>query len=418
MAQLSKDLFGASGKLLTVDEIAARIAERTPVVAEVENVALADADGRILAQDLVAPLDLPGFDNSAVDGYAVAHADLNATGETFLPVVARIAAGQSPGEGRLRAAAARIFTGAPMPPGADTVFMQEDVRIRDDGRVALPAGLSRGSNARPRGEDVARGAIAIQAGQRLDPRHVALAGALGQSQLAVRRALRVAVFSTGDEIAAPGEALPPAGLYDANRHALIALLRRRGCVAGDLGILRDDASKIAARLEDAAARHDLVVTSGGVSTGEEDHVREAIESRGALTFWRLGIKPGRPVAMGVLDGAPIVGLPGNPVAVFIAFAFVVRPLLDALGGASPQPIVATTVRAAFDYRKKLGRREFVRARLARAPDGVVMAHKHPVDGAGVITSLTQTDGLVVLPETLEAMRAGEFVDFIAYDSML
>ena len=197
----------------------------------------------------------------------------------------------------------------------------------------------------------------------------------------------------------------------------MALLRRRGCVVEDLGILRDDAALIADRLRFAAANCDLVVTSGGVSMGEEDHVRRVIETSGSLTFWRLAIKPGRPVAMGVLDGVPIVGLPGNPVAVFIAFAFVVRPLIAALGGAAPQPIRATSVRAAFDYRSKRGRREFVRARLARDADGFVTAHKHPVDGAAVITSLTQTDGLVALPEASEAIRAGDVVDFIGYDAL-
>jgi molybdopterin molybdotransferase len=418
MAQLSKDAFGRGGKPATIEEIAVLIAQRMPVVADVETVALIDADGRVLAQDLAAPLDLPGFDNSAVDGYAVTHSDLSATGETIFSVTSRVAAGEAPPGFRLNDAAVRIFTGAPMPPGADTVFMQEDVRVLDGSRVALPAGLAKGSNARLRGEDISKGAIAIKARQRLDPRHIALAAALGQTHLSVRRALRVAVFSTGDEIASPGDVLPPASAYDANRHALIALLRRRGCVVSDLGILRDDPSLIAARLEDAAARHDLVVTSGGVSAGEEDHVRAVIEASGSLVFWQLAIKPGRPVAMGVLDGTPIVGLPGNPVAVFIAFAFVVRPLLAALGGASHESIVATSVRSGFDYRKKVGRREFVRVSLTNETDGALTARKYPIDGAGVLTSLTQTDGLVVLPEVTESVRVGERVHFIAYGLLL
>ncbi len=418
MAQLSRTVFDRGGKPATIEETAQLIAERVPVVSAVETVALADVDGRVLAQDLIAPLDLPGFDNSAVDGYAVAHAELNTAGETIFPVASRIAAGEAPAASRLSDAAVRIFTGAPMPPGADTVFMQEDVRILEGGRVALPFGLPRGSNARPRGEDIAKGAIAINGGQRLDPRHIALAAALGETRLSVRCALRVAVFSTGDEIASPGDALAPASVYDANRYALISLLRRRGCLVGDLGVLRDDPSVIAAKLKDAAARHDLVVTSGGVSAGEEDHVRAAIEEAGSLVFWQLAIKPGRPVAMGILDGTPIVGLPGNPVAVFIAFAFVVRPLLAALGGASHEPIVATAVRSGFDYRKKVGRREFVRASLTRETHGVVTAHKHPIDGAGVLTSLTQTDGLVALSEATESVRVGERVPFIAYGLLL
>ncbi len=226
------------------------------------------------------------------------------------------------------------------------------------------------------------------------------------------------MFSTGDEIVSPGDALAPVGVYDANRYALIALLRRRGCLVSDLGVLRDDPSAIAAKVRDACARHDLVVTSGGVSAGEEDHVRAVIAESGSLVFWQLAIKPGRPVAMGILDGAPIVGLPGNPVAVFIAFAFVVRPLLAALGGASHEPIVATSVRSGFDYRKKVGRREFVRASLTGETQGALTAHKHPIDGAAVLTSLTQTDGLVVLPEATELVRVGERVDFIAYGLLL
>jgi molybdopterin molybdotransferase len=417
VAQLSPDAFRRANAPATLEEVARLIAERTPVVVGTERVGLADADGRVLAENLIAPLDLPGFDNAAVDGYALAHADLNADAETQLPVEARIAAG-GPGPAALRrGAAARIFTGALLPVGADTVFMQEDVRWLDDGRVALPAGLAAGANARPRGEDIARGALALSAGQRLDPRHIALAAALGQSELGVRRPVRVAVFSTGDEVASPGEPLREGAIYDSNRSALIALLRRRGCLVADYGVLRDDRAAIESRLRQAAGTSDLVITSGGVSVGEEDHVRKAIEAAGALTFWRLAIKPGRPVAMGVLDGVPIVGLPGNPVAVFIAFAFVARPLIAALGGEALRPPAPVQVECGFDYRKKAGRREFVRARLVRGAASDPIAKRHPVDGAALITSLTQTDGLVVLPETLEAVRIGDRVEFLSYEQI-
>ena len=416
MAQLRKDIFAFGGKLASIEDILALIAERTPVVAEVEHVPLSLADGRVLAEDLTAPIDVPAFDNSAVDGYAVAFSDLAANGETALPVAARIAAGQQAGASVPRGAATRIFTGAPMPPGADTVFMQEDVRVEND-RVILPSGLGRGANSRNRGEDIAEGAIAIEAGQRLDPRFIALAAALGTARLPVRRSLRVAVFSTGDEIVSPGEVLPPAKTYDANRFALCALLARQGCDVSDLGILPDCQAAVSRSLATATTRHDLVVTSGGVSTGEADYVRSAIEEAGSLVFWRLAIKPGRPIAMGLVNGAPIIGLPGNPVAAFIAFAFVVRPLLAALGGERWQAPAGARVRSMFDYEKKAGRREFVRARLVRGADGQDEAHKHPVDGAGVLTSLTRTDGLVVLPEALESVRLGGFLEFIDYDRL-
>jgi len=416
MAQLRKDIFAFGRALATIEDITALIAERTPVVSEVEHVSLADAMGRVLAENLIAPIDLPAFDNSAVDGYAVAFDDLASSGETALPVVSRIAAGEEASAMAPGGGAARIFTGAPMPPGADTVFMQEDVRI-EGGRVILPSGLARGANARSRGEDIAKGAIAIEAGQRLDPRFIALAAALGQARLPVRRPLRVAVFSTGDEIVAPGERLSPAKTYDSNRFALLALLGRRGCAVSDLGVLRDHQAEIARSLVAATERHDLVVTSGGVSTGEADYVRAALEQSGSLVFWRLAIKPGRPIAMGLLNGVPVIGLPGNPVATFVAFAFVVRPLLAALEGERLQAPASARVRSGFDYVKKAGRREFVRAKLVRCADGQDEAQKHPVDGAGVLTSLTRTDGFVVLPEPAETVRAGDYLEFIDYGQL-
>ena len=417
MAQLSPDAFRRANAPATLEEVARLIADRTPVVVGTERLGLADADGRVLAENLMAPLDLPGFDNAAVDGYAVAHADLNADAETVLPVDARIAAGD-PGPAALRrGAAARIFTGAPLPGGADTVFMQEDVRLLDDGRVALPAGLAAGANARPRGEDIARGALALSAGQRLDPRHIALAAALGQAELSVRRPSASRCSRPATRSRRPANRCARAPMMISNRSALIALLRRRGCRVADYGVLRDDRAAIESRLRQAAGTSDLVITSGGVSVGEEDHVRKAIEAAGALTFWRLAIKPGRPVAMGVLDGVPFVGLPGNPVAVFIAFAFVARPLIAALGGEALRPPAPVQVECGFDYRKKAGRREFVRARLVHDAGSDLTAKRHPVDGAALITSLTQTDGLVVLPETLEAVRVGDRVEFLSYEQI-
>ena len=320
MAQLSADAFAFGGDLMRVEEALALVSARIPPIAETERVQLADADGRVLVRSVVAPINLPVFDNSAVDGYAVAHADLDPDAATLLPVVGRIAAGQTAERHRAHGTAVRIFTGAPMPAGTDTVFMQEDVRLLEDGRVELPSGLARGANCRAKGEDIARGEEALAAGRRLEPRDIALVAALGLSHLEVRRRPRVAVFSTGDEICEPGTPLAPAAIYDSNRYALTALLRRCGCEVTDLGVLRDNRDAMQASLSTASQAHDLVVTSGGVSAGEEDHVRAAIAGRGSLVFWRLAIKPGRPVAMGVMNGTPLVGLPGNPVAVFVTFA--------------------------------------------------------------------------------------------------
>jgi molybdopterin molybdotransferase len=232
--------------------------------------------------------------------------------------------------------------------------------------------------------------------------------------LPVRRRVRVAIFSTGDEIIEPGAALPAAGLYDANRHLLGAMLARLGAEVNDLGILRDDPEKLSEKLAEAAGDHDLVLTSGGVSTGEADYVRDAIERIGKLVFWRVAIKPGRPVAMGVLRGTAFAGLPGNPVAVFVTFARVVRPLLLRLGGATPEPLIALPVISGFAYRKKKGRREYVRVSLTRRDDGAYVAAKHPQDGAGVISSLTATDGLAELEDDVTEIAAGQTIGFLPY----
>jgi molybdopterin molybdotransferase len=417
MAQLSNDCFASGGRLMPVDEARAVFAERIAPAVGIERVPLADADGRVLAEPVIAPVDLPPFENSAVDGYAVRFADLRLEGETELPVLGRIAAGTRLNEAAPSGRAVRIFTGAPMPAGFDTVFMQEDVVVRGDS-VVLPAGLKVGANRRLAGEDLLKGSVALRAGRRLDPRDLALLGGLGLAEAPVRERLRVAVFSTGNEVVAPGEHLRPSSLYDANRAMLVALLRRLGCTVTDHGILADSREIVAEALAAAARDHDLLITSGGVSTGEEDHVKAAVESVGALTFWRLAIKPGRPVAMGVVAGTPFIGLPGNPVAVFVTFVQVARPLIARLFGESFSPPAALPVRASFSYRKKEGRREYVRVRLERGGGGLPVAHKHPREGADVITSLTETDGLVELPESVTRVAPGDPVEFMPFSVLL
>ncbi len=419
MAQLTDDCFAFSGPLLPVSDLERIIAERITPVAETEVLPLAKARGRTLAKDIAAPINLPPFDNSAVDGYAVRHADLDPQGETKLAIAERITAGRAAAQPLPPLAAIRIFTGAPMPDGADTVFMQEDVRT-EDGAVIVPPGLKRGANRRLAGEDVRSGSVVLPAGRILSVADVALASALGLTELTVRRRIRVALFSTGDELVEPGQPLRNATLYDANRALLAGLIESLGAETTDLGILPDDPAHLGDALKAAADDHDLVLTSGGVSTGEADHVRGAVEAIGKLVFWRVAIKPGRPVAMGVIPGqradanAAFVGLPGNPVAAFITFVRVVRPLIMRLSGADVTPFVALPVRTAFSYRKKKGRREYVRVALTRADDGVVEAFKHKQDGAGIITSLTQTDGLVELGEDLTDIAQGDIVGFLPY----
>lgn len=415
MAQLSADA-DAFGPMLTIEQAAERAAGRIASVAGVETVPLAAADGRVLAQDVAAPVDLPPFANSAVDGYAVRFADLAAAGATRLPLAGRVAAGADAAGVATERVAVRVFTGAPLPAGAETVFMQEDVAL-EDGAVVLPPGLKPGANARPAGEDIARGALALAAGRRLRPQDLALLAALGLTEVVVRRRVRVAIFSTGDELNEPGTELPPAGIYDANRSLLRALVARAGAEVVDLGILRDEPASLAGRLRQAAEGCDLILTSGGVSTGEEDHVKAAVERVGELAFWRVAIKPGRPVAMGLVAGKPFIGLPGNPVAVFVTFAFVARTVIALLAGTQPARPHAVPVRLGFSYRKKAGRREYVRVALAPGADGIAVARKHPRDGAGVLTSLTETDGLVELADALTSIAEGTIAPFLAYEML-
>jgi molybdopterin molybdotransferase len=418
MAQLTDDCFAFSGPLLRLDDVERLIRERIFPVAETERVALHGARGRVVAQDVSAPVDLPPFDNSAVDGYDVRHADLQPDKETTLAVSGRLTAGARLNLELKPGTTVRIFTGAAMPKGADTVFMQEDVTVKGS-EATVPKGLKLGANRRLSGEDVAAGAIVLPSGTVLEAQHIALAAALGLTEIVVRRRLKVAIFSTGDEVVEPGSVREGAAIYDSNRFLLTELLERLGATVTDLGILADDPEKLSRRLADAAAVHDLIITSGGVSTGEADYVRDAVERIGNLVFWRVAIKPGRPVALGVIPaasghGAAFVGLPGNPVAVFVTFVRVVKPLLRRLSGARPDRVVPLPVRAAFAYRKKKDRREYVRVALKRAPDGEIEAVKHPQDGAGILTSLTETDGLLEFPEDVTTIEPGARVGFLSY----
>jgi molybdopterin molybdotransferase len=421
MAQLTDDCFAFSGPLMPIVEMERLIAERVVAVTGQEAVALRNARGRVLATNVVSAVNVPPFDNSAVDGYAVRSRDLDPAAETRLHVIDRVAAGHSPMHALGAHESVRIFTGAPAPQGADTIFMQEDVRI-DGNTVFVPPGLKPGANFRLAGEDVKQGATILLQGQRLAAQHIAIAAATGLTTLPVRRRVRVALFSTGDEIVEPGQPLSQAGLYDSNRYLLLHMLAGLGAEVTDLGILRDAPAQLSAAIAQAAHNHDLVLTSGGVSTGEADHVREVVEKLGRLVFWRIAIKPGRPVAMGVLPGgngssAAFAGLPGNPVAVFVTFVRVVRPLLLRLAGALPEPLDVSPARATFRYKKKKDRREYVRVFAKRAADGTIEVTKYPREGAGLLSSLTETDGFAELAENTTAVEPGDSVGYLSYASM-
>ncbi len=417
MAQLSDDCFAFGGDLLSISAALALLeAQVTPQV-ETETVPLREARGRILAAPLVAPRDVPPHDNSAVDGYAVFFDDLAAGESTTLPVGGRAAAGHPLPRAARRGEAVRIFTGAPMPEGADTVLMQEDCS-EADGLVRIPAGIKRGANRRRAGEDAKAGATVLAPGRRLRPQELGLAAALGFTGLPVYRPLRVAIFSTGDEVRDPGEDLPQGAIYDANRYVLHALLSGLGAAVTDVGILPDRAAAIRAALGAAAGGHDLIVASGGMSTGEEDHVKAAVEALGRLHFWRLAIKPGRPVAMGQVGRVPFMGLPGNPVAVMVTFLMLARPLVLRLAGAVAAPPLRFRVTAGFDYKKRSNRCEYVRARLVRGAAGGWTAEKFPRDGAGILTSMIESDGLVEIGEGVSRVAAGSPVEFLPFSEVI
>ena len=416
MAQLSNDCFAFGGELMRADEALSLLAARAIPVAGIETCTVRRAAGRILAEAVVATRSVPPHDNAAVDGYAVHFDDLATSGETRLAVRGRAAAGHPMAEVLPRGFAARVFTGARMPDGPDTVFMQEDVR--PDGEfVVLPPGQKRGANRRKAGEDIEAGKTVLDAGTRLRAQDIGLIASLGRTEISVRTRLRVAVFSTGDELREPGEAAPAGAVYDANRFALMALLEKLGCDVTDLGILADRRDTVAAALASAAVTHDAIVTSGGMSTGDEDHVRAAVSANGEIHFWRLAIRPGRPVAFGTVRGKAFVGLPGNPVAMMVTFLRFARPVLLRLAGAADVEPLKFRVRADFDTKKKEGRREWLRARLVTGADGTPVARRFPRDGAGILTSLVESDGLVELAEDVTSVSAGTMVDFLPYSEL-
>ncbi len=365
------DCFVAPDTLISLDQALAYLAERVTPVTGVEELSLVECPGRILAEDVVARVTSPAFANAAMDGFAYRHADM--VGQALL-VIDRIAAGHPSARHFGANDAARIFTGAPMPDGLDTVAMQEDCTVETRGgveHVRLPEGLARGANVHPVGNDFTAGQTVVKSGRRLRPQDVGMAASAGHPRLKVHRRLRVAVFSTGDEVVDPGEPLKPGAIYSSNRHALMALAGGLGCAVEDLGNLPDDLGVTAEALAHAAERVDLLITTGGVSVGGEDHVRAAVERNGAIHLWRMLIKPGKPTALGHVGKAAFVGLPGYPVSAQVMFMMFARPVILRLSGAIAEPMapVRFRVASASSYKKSTARREFVRARLDVGPDG-------------------------------------------------
>lgn len=405
---------------LTHAEALAILKDRLGPIASTETLALADASQRVLAADITAPRDIPLADNAAVDGYAFRHADHDEAGG-FFRLDQRIAAGHVSGQVLAPWGAARIFTGAVMPPGADTVAMQEDCELHDqDGEtfVIVPQGLIKGANCRKAGEDVVKGAAIAASGQKLRPQDLAAIASAGIAELSVYRKIRVALVSMGDELRRPGDLISLGDVYDSNHFLLRALCETLPVEVDDLGVLKDDSVLIEATLKDAANRFDVVLTTGGASRGEEDHMLSALDSLGHRHMWQLAIKPGRPMMFGQIGNCAILGLPGNPVAAMVCFLLYARPVISVLGGGAFLEPQRFQVPADFEVlKKKADRREFYRGILANGDGGRTVARKFMRDGSGLITGLREADGLIEIPEETTSLAKGDLVTFLPFSGM-
>jgi len=400
---------------LRVEAALQRLLEYASPIAGSERVSTFVARNRVLAESLLSPVDLPCWDNSAMDGYAVNHAELAGHGGR-LRVAQRIPAG-SCGTPLAAGTAARIFTGAPIPDNADAVVVQE-VCTRDDDWVQMPVDIAASANIRQRGEDVRAGDEVIAAGTRLSPQHVGLAASVGADRLAVRRRLRVAILASGDELVMPGEPLAPGQIYNSNRFVYHALLDALGCDIVDLGIVADSLDATIAALQNAATQADLVLASGGVSVGEEDHVRPAMQHLGSLDLWRIAMRPGKPLAFGRINDVPFIGSPGNPVSMFVTFCLFVRPFILRMQGVAGDLMpLMLPARAGFDWPAPDQRREYQRARLERDAEGESVVHVFQSRSPAALTSLTWANGVVVIPEG-RTIAAGEPVDFIPFSELM
>ncbi|MEE2662039.1 MAG: gephyrin-like molybdotransferase Glp [Pseudomonadota bacterium] len=416
MAQLSDNCFAFGGELLRTKDALSQLDQRLHAVTGTETIALKGAVGRTLASNIISPMAVPPHDNAAVDGYALRYSDLSTDTETKLKLIGRIAAGDACSRAIRAGETVRIFTGAAIPKGADTVLMQEDCQ-ETEGTVTIPPGIKKGANFRFSGEDIAAGARILEAGTVLRPQEIGLLASTGQTMVPVYKKLRVALFSTGNEVRDIGQDLPAGHIYDANRYSIGAALDGLGCLSDDLGILPDSHDGIRERLLEISKTHDLIMTSGGVSTGEEDHIRSAVANIGQIHFWRLAIRPGRPIALGQVGQVPFVGLPGNPVAVLVTFMIFARPAILKLGGCRKIAPVYYKVQSGFSLRKKLGRREWLRVSIKTVKDGFPVAHKFPRDGAGILTSMVEAEGLVELPEDLTELRPGSMVEYLPFNEV-
>ena len=376
---------------------------------------LRDALGSVLAEPVISTIYVPGWDYSAMDGYAVRSGDCALPGAQ-LPVSQRVPAGVSP-QPLAAGSVARIFTGAPIPEGADAVVMQEECMAIDGGAVQIGVAVPPGANIRRRGEDITAGGEVVPAGTRLQPQHLGLAAAVGVAQLNVCRRPRVALFASGDELVMPGNPLSPGKIYNSNLFTATALLQALGCEVVELGIVEDTLEATVQALRQGAAEADLVLASGGVSVGEEDHVKPAVEALGSLEMWNIAIRPGKPVAFGHVDGTAFIGSPGNPVSLFVTFLLFVRPFILRMQGRSDWRVQPLLGKADFDWPRPDKRREFHRARLSFDDGGTARISVHPSRSSGVLSSVTWANGLAIIPER-RVIQPGDDVAFLPFCELL
>ncbi|WP_114088130.1 gephyrin-like molybdotransferase Glp [Thalassospira profundimaris] len=410
---------------LTPLDVALRLAcEQVPVSDLIETRELTECHGAILREDVIAAINVPSVDNSAMDGYALRMADLALlpqTGALTLPVAGVALAGHPFIDEIPTGRVVRIATGAAIPHGADAVIIQENVAASaDESEIRIERAViervRQGDNIRRAGEDVKQGTVLLPAGKRLRPQDVAVAAGQGRAHLVVARPLRVAVFSTGDELAAPGGELPPGGIYDSNRFAMIGMMRAIGCDVTDLGLLRDDFAVLQAALSEAADNHDVILTSGGVSVGKADLLKPVVDSLGSIEAWKLAIKPGKPLMRGRIGDCLVLGLPGNPVSVMVSGLLYAVPLLLHMMGAriEDRAIVRFPMPAGFNLKRRTGRREWLRARLHRNGNGQMVALPFHSSSSGVLSSMVWAEGLIELAEDRAGVQQGEIVDYIPF----
>ena len=410
------DCYSPAQQLQTAETVWQRMQALASTQVKSQTLPLEQCMNRRLAEALTTPYDSPRFDNAAVDGYAFNYDDLVQQPDTTLPLMATEAnAGGSEKLSLKQGYCMRVLTGAQMPKGANTVVMQEDAHLTNDS-VTFPSHYKAYSNWRPQGEDVKAGEVIINQGQLIRPQDIGLAAAVGQAQLRVYNKVRVALFSTGNEVYELGQELPEDGIYDVNRYLLKALLTSLHCEVTDLGILADDLSTIRTALDSASQDHQLIITSGGASTGSHDHIATVLKDLGEVHAWRLAIKPGRPLAFGQLGSALFLGLPGNPVAANVCTLMFGQPLIRALSGGGWHRPKSYPQKLGFDVNKKVGRREWLRVFQEQQPNGDYVLQRSASHGSGILTSMTRADGLVEVDEASGNLPAGSLVDFIPFTS--